>query len=130
MIAEVIVDIASSETDRIFDYLCDETTVVGSRVNAPFGNKTITGFVMRIKEKSAKTSSMCASRIERTSYMNIFPAVSGVKTEENISSPLLRIEKVTVPYASLISTFIISVEKATPSVMLLKRAIEFILDQK
>ncbi len=52
MIAEVIVDIAASETDRIYDYLCDDTMVVGSRVRAPFGGKTIPGFVMRIKEKS------------------------------------------------------------------------------
>ncbi len=52
MIAEVIVDVAASEVDRIFDYLCDEDTIVGSRVFAPFGNKTIPGFVMRLKEKS------------------------------------------------------------------------------
>ena len=53
MIAEVIVDIAASETDRIFDYLCDENTIVGSRVRAPFGGKTVTGFVMRLKENSS-----------------------------------------------------------------------------
>ena len=52
MIAEVIVDIAASETDRIYDYLCDENTIVGSRVRAPFGGKMVTGFVMRIKESS------------------------------------------------------------------------------
>ena len=52
MIAEVIVDIASGETDRIFDYLCDENTIVGSRVRAPFGGKTLSGFVMRLKDKS------------------------------------------------------------------------------
>ncbi|MBR2374912.1 MAG: primosomal protein N' [Clostridia bacterium] len=52
MIAEVIVDIASGETDRIYDYLCDEDTVVGSRVRAPFGGKTVPGFVMRVKETS------------------------------------------------------------------------------
>ena len=52
MIAEVIVDIASSETDKIFDYLCDDDTVVGSRVRAPFGNKILSGFVMKLKEKS------------------------------------------------------------------------------
>ena len=52
MIAEVIVDIAASETDRIYDYLCDDNVVVGSRVRAPFGGKTIPGFVMRIKEHS------------------------------------------------------------------------------
>ena len=52
MIAEVIVDIAASETDRIYDYLCDDNVVVGSRVRAPFGGKTVPGFVMRIKETS------------------------------------------------------------------------------
>ena len=52
MIAEVIVDIASSETDRIYDYLCDDDLVVGSRVRAPFGGKIVPGFVMRLKEKS------------------------------------------------------------------------------
>ncbi|MBR1974738.1 MAG: primosomal protein N' [Clostridia bacterium] len=52
MVAEVIVDIAASETDRIFDYLCDENVVVGSRVRAPFGGKTVPGFVMKIKETS------------------------------------------------------------------------------
>ena len=53
MIAEVIVDIATSETDRIFDYICDDNCVVGSRVSVPFGGKVLAGFVMRIKEKSA-----------------------------------------------------------------------------
>ncbi len=52
MIAEVIVDIASGETDRIYDYLCDDDTVVGSRVRAPFGGKIVPGFVMRVKETS------------------------------------------------------------------------------
>ena len=52
MIAEVIVDIAASETDRIYDYLCDDSIVVGSRVRAPFGGKTVPGFVMRLKTES------------------------------------------------------------------------------
>jgi len=52
MIAEVIVDIATSETDRIFDYLCDDNVIVGSRVRAPFGGKILPGFVMRLKESS------------------------------------------------------------------------------
>ena len=52
MIAEVIVDIASGETDRIYDYLCDEGTKAGSRVRAPFGGKVVAGFVMRLKDAS------------------------------------------------------------------------------
>nr|MBR6778062.1 primosomal protein N' [Clostridia bacterium] len=39
-------------TDRIFDYLCDDGITVGCRVRAPFGGKTVAGFVMRLKEKS------------------------------------------------------------------------------
>ena len=61
MIAEVIVDIAASETDRIYDYLCDEDTIVGSRVRAPFGGKIVPGFVMRLKE----TSDMPLERLKK-----------------------------------------------------------------
>ncbi len=50
MIAEVIVDITSGETDRVFDYLCDDDTKVGARVLAPFGPRMLTGFVVRLKE--------------------------------------------------------------------------------
>ena len=39
MIADVIVDIAASETDRIYSYLCDDTVAEGSRVYAPFGGR-------------------------------------------------------------------------------------------
>ena len=52
MFAEVIVDIASGETDKIYDYLCEENTLAGSRVRAPFGGKIVTGFVMKVKNSS------------------------------------------------------------------------------
>ena len=52
MIAEVIVDIASGETDRVFDYLCDDDTCIGARVLAPFGPRMLTGFVIRLKERT------------------------------------------------------------------------------
>ncbi len=70
MVAEVIVDIARSEVDKIFDYTCDGSVAAGSRVEVPFGAqgksspvqgslfgktappKTVTGFVMRVKETS------------------------------------------------------------------------------
>ena len=52
MIAEVIVDIASGETDKVFDYLCDDCLVAGARVRAPFGGRTLPGFVIGIKETS------------------------------------------------------------------------------
>lgn len=53
MIAEVIVDIAHSDVDKIFDYACDENVVAGMRVAVPFGRSVTTGFVMRTKPHSA-----------------------------------------------------------------------------
>ncbi len=54
VIAEVIVDIAHSDVDKIFDYACGEEVRAGMRVAVPFGRgkSTATGFVMRVKEKS------------------------------------------------------------------------------
>ena len=49
MIAEVIVDIAHSEVDKIFDYACGEEIRAGMRVVVPFSRGTATGFVMRVK---------------------------------------------------------------------------------
>ena len=52
MICEVIVDIAHSEVDKIFDYVCDESVQAGTRVTVPFGRSATTGFVMRVKDFS------------------------------------------------------------------------------
>lgn len=52
MIAEVIVDIPSSEVDRIFDYTAAPDISVGSRVLVSFGKMKVNGFVINIKEKS------------------------------------------------------------------------------
>ena len=52
MICEVIVDIAHSEVDKIFDYVCDVPAEAGARVDVPFGRSAATGFVMRVKETS------------------------------------------------------------------------------
>ena len=52
MICEVIVDIAHSEVDKIFDYVCDESVQAGARVTVPFGRSAATGFVMRVKDSS------------------------------------------------------------------------------
>ncbi len=74
MIAEVIVDITASETDRIFDYICDEGTVVGSRVRAPFGGKVLPGFVMRVKENSDYPTDKLKKALP---YDDELPAING-----------------------------------------------------
>jgi len=53
MIAEVIVDIASSETDKIFDYSATDDVKIGSRVRVPFGPRHITGFVVNLKDETS-----------------------------------------------------------------------------
>lgn len=53
MFAEVIVDIAAAEVDRIFDYDCGDLAVVrGIRVTVPFGRMTVEGFVIGLKSES------------------------------------------------------------------------------
>lgn len=48
MYAQVIVDIAHSGVDRVFEYSCPANAQVGSRVKAPFGNRTVDGFIIKI----------------------------------------------------------------------------------
>lgn len=54
MIAEVVVDVATSTTDKVFDYNipCDMSVEVGDRVKVPFGNRNVEGFVTEVKASS------------------------------------------------------------------------------
>jgi len=54
MIAEVIVDVLSSNVDRVFDYVApSELNVqIGDRVSVPFGNRKVDGFVINFKDNS------------------------------------------------------------------------------
>jgi len=55
MIAEVIVDVAASEVDRVFDYVIPKELsflTEGYRVLVPFGHRVIEGFVISIKNES------------------------------------------------------------------------------
>ncbi len=49
MFAEVIVDIKTSEVDKIFDYIAISGLEIGHRVLVPFGNRNIEGYVVGIK---------------------------------------------------------------------------------
>lgn len=52
MIARVIVDISSSDVDRVFDYSCIDEYSLGSRVLVPFGNRQVEGFIIAVSEKT------------------------------------------------------------------------------
>ena len=60
MFAKVIVDIAHSQVDRIFEYSCPDSLQVGSRVKVPFGGRTIDGFVIGV----SKTASVLPEKIK------------------------------------------------------------------
>ena len=46
MYCQVIVDIAHSRVDKVFEYSCPEGTAAGSRVKVPFGGRVEEGFVI------------------------------------------------------------------------------------
>lgn len=52
MIAKVIVDISASDVDRVFDYIAIDGVQKGSRVNVPFGNRNVEGYVIDFAENT------------------------------------------------------------------------------
>lgn len=50
MYAQVIVDIAHCQVDRVFEYSCPENIKAGCRVKVPFGGRVIEGFVIGLSE--------------------------------------------------------------------------------
>lgn len=65
MIAEVIVDIANSNVDKIFDYIANDDTQIGSRVSIPFGTRHIEGYVIALK----KDSDVSADKLKKVGPM-------------------------------------------------------------
>ena len=53
MFAEVIVDIAHSQVDKVFEHCCPDSLQVGSRVKVPFGGRKIDGFVIGVSRVSS-----------------------------------------------------------------------------
>ncbi|MDE6373988.1 MAG: primosomal protein N', partial [Clostridia bacterium] len=60
MYAKVIVDIAHSQVDKVFEYSCPPETQVGCRVKVPFGGRVIEGFVIGVSQ----TSDFAAEKIK------------------------------------------------------------------
>ncbi len=63
MYAQVIVDIASSNVDKIFDYKLEEPIFAGSRVLVPFGNRKMEGYIISTSETSNYDTSKIKSVI-------------------------------------------------------------------
>lgn len=52
MIAKVIVDVAHSEVDKMFDYIATDEIKLGGRVVVPFGKREIEGFVVGLSDST------------------------------------------------------------------------------
>ena len=64
LFAKVIVDIASSNIDKIFDYKLNESYPVGSRVLVPFGNRKIEGYIIGVSDTTEVPEGKIKSVIE------------------------------------------------------------------
>ena len=69
---EVIVDIAHSDVDKIFDYAADCPVEAGTRVTVPFGKSTTTGFVMRVKD----TTDCPPDKLKKIYRADDYPAIN------------------------------------------------------
>lgn len=68
MIAEIIVDVMSSELDKVFDYNIPDflqDITVGYRVSVPFGNRKIEGYIVGIKDTTDCPPDKLKSVIEK-----------------------------------------------------------------
>ena len=71
--AEVIVDIVSSEVDKIFDYcFYDDEYKLGQRVVVPFGNRKIEGYIIGIKDQTQYDESKVKSIVGKIDDFEIF----------------------------------------------------------
>ncbi|MBP5372902.1 MAG: primosomal protein N' [Clostridia bacterium] len=100
MIASVIVDIAHSEVDKIFDYDCRRENVsVGSRVVVPFGRSKIDGVVIELKETTTVAADKLRSIIR---VIDDEPAI----TLEGLSLMRFMAGKYHLPKAAVLRLFL------------------------
>ncbi len=86
MIYEVIVDVSSSEVDRVFDYSSPIPYAVGTRVKVPFGNRTTEGFIIGQKDSTeVKTKDVISSLDDFAAITeDLIPLVKFLKEEKNL----------------------------------------------
>ncbi|MBQ7712799.1 MAG: primosomal protein N' [Clostridia bacterium] len=75
MIAEVIVDISTSEIDKIFDYVAPPELDLraGDRVKVPFGRQQTEGFIVKIKENPDTTHALKSVTSKLDDFTPILP---------------------------------------------------------
>lgn len=93
MYCEVIIDVAASDLDKIFDYIAIPDVVVGARVVVPFGRSYTEGFVMALKNQTSVPKSKLKSVVR---VVEEIPALS----EESLKLAKFVKNKYHVSYAA------------------------------
>lgn len=99
MIAKVIVDVAHSEVDRVFDYISIDGVNEGDRVLVPFGRQTIEGFVVGFSSASDLPYEKLKAIVKR---LDDFSALS----EETLKLAKFLRDTYHVPFALALRQFI------------------------
>lgn len=99
MIAKIIVDIASSNVDKIFDYILVEPLPVGTRVMVPFGGRKLEGYIIALSE----TSEVDETKLKPVlSALDPFPVI----TEEQLLLAEFMKKRFHIGYADAIRLFL------------------------
>lgn len=98
MVAQIIVDIAHSEVDKIFDYSCTDDVKIGCRVVVPFGNIKIDGICIGLSETTAYTKELKPV----TRVLDEVPAI----TQECIALMHFMCNKYHIPFALALRQFL------------------------
>ena len=99
MFAKIIVDIASSNIDKIFDYKLNEDLPVGTRVMVPFGNRKMEGYIIALSE----TTELDESKIKAVEKaLDPFPVI----TAEQLKLAEFMRKRFHIGYADCIRLFL------------------------
>lgn len=99
MIAKIIVDIASSAVDKIFDYNLTEPLPVGTRVVVPFGGRKLEGYIIGLSE----TSEIELTKLKSVeSALDPFPVI----TEEQLALAEFMKKRFHIGYSDCIRLFL------------------------
>ena len=103
MVVGVLVQIASSNVDKIFDYLVPDKYIssikIGIRVLVPFGSQKVEGFVLEIKDSSDVSLKEIYDIVDQDIVLNEEMLELGKKLKEETLATLISTYQVMLPKA-------------------------------
>lgn len=103
MIVGVLVELSNKNIDRIFDYkvpdIFQKDIKIGIRVQVPFANQTLEGFVIDIKEETEVNAKDIIDIVDKEIILNEELLTLGKKMQEKTLSTLISCYQVMLPKA-------------------------------